>query len=123
MRIHIIMICALLGANLAQNATAEKLSGYAFVKEETRAMQDDEFANPGLIAVERGAELFATPLSTDGKTCAECHGDEGEKLDVQQIASYPVYDPQKKEIVSLQSRISACRSKITDDTLSVNHPD
>ncbi|MCB1801171.1 MAG: sulfur oxidation c-type cytochrome SoxA [Gammaproteobacteria bacterium] len=123
MRITTMMICAVLGASLAQYAAAEKLSGYAFVKDETRAMQDDEFANPGLIAVERGAELFTTPVTAGGKTCAECHGDDGEKLDVQRIASYPIYDAEKKEIISLQRRISDCRSRIADDTLPVNHPD
>jgi len=123
MRIKAIVISALLGASIGQNVMAEKLSGYVFIKDETRAMQDDDFSNPGLIAVETGADLFKTPFKEGGETCAECHGEEGEKMDVQRIATYPVYDAQKKEIISLQSRISTCRSKIADDTLPVNHPD
>jgi sulfur-oxidizing protein SoxA len=118
-----LMISAVLGMSFTQTLVAEPLSGYAFIKEETRAMQDDDFANPGLIAVAKGSELFNTAFKAGGKTCAECHGTEGEKLDVQRIAGYPVYDSETKEIISLQSRISACRSRIADDTLAVNHHD
>jgi sulfur-oxidizing protein SoxA len=123
MRIKATMICVLLGVAAGHGAIAEKLSGYAFIKDETRAMQDDDFENPGLISVEAGAELFNAVLKEGGKSCADCHGGEGERLDVQRIAAYPVYDAGKKEIVSLQARISACRSGIADDRLPVNHPD
>ena len=123
MRIKLLMILGLLGASMAESVMAEPLSGYAFIKDETRAMQDDDFANPGLIAVETGAALFDTAFREGGKTCAKCHGEAGEKLNAQRIATYPVYDPEKKKIVSLQSRISACRSRVADDVLPVNHPD
>jgi L-cysteine S-thiosulfotransferase len=123
MSIKALTISCLLGVSLVQAVMAEQLSGYAFLKDETRAMQDDDFANPGLIAVATGAGLFNTAFNEGGKTCADCHGEAGEKLDVQRIAAYPVYDSAKKAIITLQSRISACRSKIADDTLPVNHPD
>ena len=121
--IRALVVCTLLGGSFAQSASAEQLSGYAFVKDETRAMQDDDFANPGLIAVETGAALFTTPFRDGGGTCAECHGSEGEKLDVQRIAAYPVYDAETKSIVTLQDRISGCRSKIANDALPANHRD
>ena len=57
----------LLGVLLASPVIAEKLSGYAFVKDETRAMQDDDFANPGLLAMEKGAALFNTPFRPGGR--------------------------------------------------------
>lgn len=122
MRLGAIIVCAVLFASGGQSVLAEKLSGYAFIKDETRAMQDDEFANPGLIAVDAGADLFNTPFKEGGETCASCHGKDGEKLDVQKIAAYPVYDVESKSIISLQDQISACRSKVADDTLPVNHP-
>ena len=40
----------------------EPVSGYAFLGEETRAMQDDEFENPGMFVVEQGAALFNLSL-------------------------------------------------------------
>ena len=44
-------------------------SGYEYLTESTREMQDDEFANPGMVAVEQGQKLFNTPGDND-KTCA-----------------------------------------------------
>ncbi|MGB1109739.1 MAG: sulfur oxidation c-type cytochrome SoxA [Gammaproteobacteria bacterium] len=127
MNFKTLMIPTLLGAlalhSTLQLAVAEQLSGYHYIKPETREMQDDDFANPGLPAVDRGAELFNTAPKAGGKRCADCHGEEGEKLDVKRIAAYPVYDAEKKEIVSLQKRISRCRTNIGGEPLPVNHPE
>ena len=60
-------------------------SGYEYLTESTREMQDDEFANPGMVEVEKGRKLFNTPGDND-KTCATCHGENGEKLNPQKIA-------------------------------------
>jgi sulfur-oxidizing protein SoxA len=38
----------------------ELKSGYEFISEEAREMQDDEFMNPGYAMVERGSEMFAS---------------------------------------------------------------
>ena len=102
---------------------AEPRSGYEFIKPETRVMQDDDFSNPGLIAVERGEELFNQTHNSSGKSCAGCHGEAGEKLNTMEIARYPVYNSSTKEIVTLQKRISNCRSGITDKSLAADHPD
>jgi len=102
---------------------AETHSGYEYITPETRAMQDDDFANPGLLTVERGAQLFNQKHEKNNQSCADCHGDEGEKLNVKQIARYPFYDSKSKEIVSLQNRISKCRSKITEQPLMTDDPD
>lgn len=102
---------------------AEPRSGYEFVKSETRAMQDDDFANPGLLTVDRGEELFNQKHENSGKSCASCHGEEGEKLNTKEIVRYPVYNSKLNKIVTLQKRISNCRSSITDKQLMTNHPD
>ncbi len=102
---------------------AEPRSGYEFVKSETRAMQDDDFANPGLLTVDHGEELFNQKHKNSGKSCASCHGEEGEKLNSKEIARYPVYNSKLNKIVTLQKRISNCRSSITDKQLLTNHPD
>lgn len=86
-------------------------------------MQDDDFANPGLLTVEYGAELFNQKHVKKNQSCADCHGDEGEKLNVKEIARYPLYDSESKQIVSLQKRISQCRSKIAVQPLVTDHPD
>jgi sulfur-oxidizing protein SoxA len=102
---------------------AEPRSGYEYIKPETRIMQDDDFANPGLLAVERGGELFNQKHENSGKSCADCHGKKGEKLNPKKIATYPVYNSNTKEIIPLQKRISTCRSTIADKPLAADHPD
>lgn len=102
---------------------AEPRSGYEFVTSDTRAMQDDDFSNPGLLAVDRGAELFTQRYAGSNKSCADCHAEEGEKLDVKAIARYPVYNSETKEIITLQKRINSCRSTIAESPLVTDHPD
>ena len=82
-------------------------SGYEFLTESTREMQDDEFANPGMVTVEQGQKLFNTPGDND-KTCATCHGKDGEKLNTKKIAQYPVFNPEFNEPITLQKQINLC---------------
>ncbi|WJW75922.1 sulfur oxidation c-type cytochrome SoxA [Thiohalobacter sp. IOR34] len=82
-------------------------SGYDYLKPETRAMQDDEFANPGMPTVDRGRRLFNAE-GENGKSCASCHGEDGEGLDPARIASYPVYDPDSGRPRTLQEQINIC---------------
>ena len=98
-------------------------SGYEYIKPATRAMQDDDFENPGILAVERGQELFNNKQPGAGKSCAECHGTDGSKLDAKHIARYPVIGKPETTIVTLQKTISRCRSNTGSESLPTNHPD
>jgi sulfur-oxidizing protein SoxA len=118
--VMLIISCSLILFN--KIAVAEPLSGYEYIKPETRVMQDDDFANPGLLAVERGQELFNQRYEK-GKACADCHGTVGEKFNTKRLARYPVYKNRTKEIITLQKRISNCRSTVTDESLETDHPD
>jgi sulfur-oxidizing protein SoxA len=117
-----ILLLACMVLPLSQLTYAEPKSGYEYVKPETRVMQDDDFANPGLITVEKGEELFNKKMAT-GKACADCHGNEGEKFNKKRLATYPVYKNRTKEIITLQKRINDCRSNFSDDELNTDHPD
>lgn len=86
----------------------EPVSGYAFIDESTRAMQDDEFENPGMLSVERGAELFHEHREAEEFSCSSCHGDDGEQLDVAEIARHPVFNPSLGGLVTLQERVNYC---------------
>lgn len=86
----------------------EPLSGYTFLAAETRAMQDDEFENPGMVTVDRGAALFREHRPYEEYACADCHGADGETLDREKIASYPVYDETLGGLVTLQERVNHC---------------
>jgi sulfur-oxidizing protein SoxA len=109
-------------ALLTTDIYAEAVSGYEYVKPETRVMQDDDFANPGLLSVDRGEELFNKKYET-GKACADCHGAEGEGFNKKRLARYPMYKNRTKEIITLQKRIKDCQSTITDKPLQTDHPD
>jgi sulfur-oxidizing protein SoxA len=87
-------------ATLADDA----VSGYKFLHQSTREMQDDDFMNPGMEAVTKGGALFSAK-GRSGKACTSCHGDGGNMLDMKHIARYPVLDAKTKRPITLQQRI------------------
>jgi len=101
----------------------EAKSGYQFIKPATRAMQDDDFENPGMLSVEQGLELFNKKQDSASKSCSDCHGADAQKMEPKSIARYPVYDENKGGIVTLQKSISLCRNNIGSKPLPTNHPD
>ena len=86
----------------------EPLSGYEFLSPETQAMQNDEFENSGYLTVDKGAALFNEHRQDEEYSCADCHGNEGEKFITQNIANYPTYDAKLGGLVTLQDRINNC---------------
>jgi len=121
----ILLFCsALLAVPATMTLAGEAKSGYEFIKPATREMQDDDFENPGLIAVEQGQQLFNNKQPGAGKSCADCHGEDGAGLNTKALASYPVYSESAAGIVTLQQRISRCRDDNTaGKTLPTDHPD
>lgn len=89
--------------------SAEPLSGYAYLTPEMQAMQDDDFANPGMTTVDAGKALFAK-AGNKGKSCASCHGVNGNKFDVKHLAAYPVYNKKLQQPVTLRGQILICRN-------------
>jgi L-cysteine S-thiosulfotransferase len=83
------------------------VSGYDYLQPDMQAMQDDPFSNPGMLEVELGETLFSTP-GRNGKSCADCHGEDGARLDVKRIARYPVYSEELKRPVTLHGQIQRC---------------
>ncbi|MGD2116821.1 MAG: sulfur oxidation c-type cytochrome SoxA [Chromatiales bacterium] len=99
------------------------VSGYEFLSDETKEIQDDDFLNPGMATVELGRELFNAPAD-DGPACAECHGVDGEKLDVKKISAYPLYDAPHASVLTLQDRIHICwEDKLERFPISYDEPD
>ena len=80
-------------------------SGYLFLGEDTRALQDDEFLNPGMFAVETGRELWSRVEGEEGKSCASCHGDAAESMRGV-AARYPQYDEDLGALINLELRIN-----------------
>lgn len=59
-----------------EGALGDKIySGWLFRDAETRAMQEDDFANPSMAFVDQGIEAWNTVDGTEGKSCASCHNE------------------------------------------------
>ncbi len=94
----------------ARYATGDKKSGYLFAEPETRAMQDDDFTNPGFLWVERGTTLWNKVEGEADKSCASCHGDA--ETSMKGVgASYPKYDARQGKLVNVEQRINQCRTE------------
>ena len=99
-------------------------SGREFLGAELRAMQDDDFSNPGLLWVERGQVLWrAQPASVNGgaqpgsaakpQSCAGCHGElSGATSSMRGVAArYPAIDRASGRLFNREDRIRDCRSQ------------
>jgi sulfur-oxidizing protein SoxA len=97
-------------AAAAEIAPADRRSGYDFARPETRAMQDDDNANPGMLAVSQGATLWGAKTGAAGRSCADCHGDA--RTSMKGVAArYPVFEPALTRPLDLEGRINRCRSE------------
>lgn len=82
-----------------------RMSGYLFLGDQTKALQDDDFLNPGIFSVERGAKLWSTVDEFSGKSCETCHGNATESM-VGIAANLPKYDYQSNGIINLELLIN-----------------
>jgi len=86
----------------------EVLSGWLFREAETRALETDSFENPGMLYVERGAEIWNSVDGTMGKSCASCHDDAADTM--QGVAAhYPKWDADTKRPINIELQIDKCR--------------
>ena len=94
--------------SVASVATGEPKSGYDFAEPETRAMQDDDFSNPGMLIADYGGELWSTADGEANKSCADCHGDAETSMKGVK-ARYPAYYQPWGKMINLELRINECR--------------
>jgi len=86
----------------------ELKSGSAFLGADLHALQNDEFANPGMLWVERGGKLWSEPAGKKNLACASCHKD----ASIRGVAaSYPKIDKASGKLVNLEGRVNLCRSE------------
>ena len=107
----LILIHFLISALALTTAYAQQpVSGFDYLMPEMQEMQLDDFGNPGMLTVDAGEILFST-TGENGKSCASCHGDDGSKLDIKNIASYPVYSADLKKPLTLRAQILLCQDE------------
>ena len=87
---------------------AERRSGYDVMSRQTRAMQDDDTSNPGMLWVIEGEALWKKKPDGAGRACADCHGDARQSMKGV-AARHPAFDRARKRPLSLEQRINACR--------------
>lgn len=81
-------------------------SGTFYLGEATRRLQDDDFLNPGMFAVERGSEIFRRVDGDAGRSCASCH----EAAEMRGAAArYPRFDAARGTLVDLPAALDAMR--------------
>lgn len=110
-----VLAAACMFLHLAQAARAgeiplaERRSGYEFMSRETRAMQDDDATNPGVLWVLDGEALWNRKAGAAGRSCADCHGDA--RASMKGVAArHPAWDAASGRPVNLEQRINACRA-------------
>lgn len=82
-------------------------SGWRFRKDETQAVQMDDFENPAMIWVEGAEEVWETVEGTKGESCASCHGDVAEMAGVKPV--YPKWNEAAGEVRTMEMQINDCR--------------
>src|SRR4029078_1726870 len=83
---------------------------YDEMSAETRAMQDDDTANPGMLSVLDGEALWNRKAGAANKSCADCHGDARESMKGIP-ARYPAFSPAQKRPINIEQRINLCRTE------------
>lgn len=85
-------------------------SGLAFAGPDVRTMQAEETANPGMLWVGRGEQLWNANAGAAGRSCASCHGNA--RTSMRGVAArYPAYEASAGEVVDLETRIESCRTR------------
>lgn len=106
-------LAALLGCTVAPSppvgsSPLSQRSGFADMGATIQAMQRDDAANPAMLWVQDGRQLWnqAPPQS---RACSSCHGDVSGMRGV--AARYPAWDDLLARPVNLASRINLCRQR------------
>ena len=113
----VVFATAALGATAitAEIPFADRKSGYEFMGRETRAMQDDDTANPAMLWVLDGEALWNRKEGSTAKACADCHGDA--RASMKGVAArYPAFNTARGRPINLEQRINICRTERQQST-------
>jgi sulfur-oxidizing protein SoxA len=97
------------GALAAEIPVDQRRSDSDFISADTRAMQNDDTANPGMLAVLDGEAIWKAKDGQSNKSCADCHGDA--VVSMKGVAArYPAISAALNRPVDLEQRINLSRS-------------
>jgi L-cysteine S-thiosulfotransferase len=89
---------------------SDRRSGYSFMAPETKAIQDDDTANPGMLWVLDGEALWNKKQGAADKACSDCHDDAGSSMKGV-AARYPAFDKELGRPIDLEARINLERTR------------
>ena len=87
----------------------EVISGWLFRSDRTQAMEMDDFDNPGMLFVDQARDIWATAEGSEGKSCADCHGEPEEMAGVKPV--YPKWSDSAGQVMTLQMQVNECRTE------------
>ena len=94
----------------AEMAPQDRRSAYVDMSPSTKAMQDDDTANPATLFVLDGEALWNQKAGAANRSCADCHGDATQSM--KGIAArYPAFDAKLARPVDLEERINISRAE------------
>jgi sulfur-oxidizing protein SoxA len=97
-----------LSAVAAEAPRPQSKSGIEYAGSDVRALQADDFGNPGMLWVARGEKLWNAPAGRSEKSCSSCHRDAPATM--KGVATrYPRRDAGGGELLNLEGRINQCR--------------
>jgi sulfur-oxidizing protein SoxA len=97
-----------LSAAAAEAPRPQPKSGIEYAGSDVRALQADDFGNPGMLWVARGEKLWNAPAGRSEKSCSSCHRDASTTM--KGVATrYPRKDAGGGELLNLEGRINQCR--------------
>jgi L-cysteine S-thiosulfotransferase len=83
----------------------QRRSGYEELGRDSKAMEDDDTANPATFWVLDGEAIWNTKAGSADKSCADCHGDAAQSMNGV-AARYPVFDEREGRPIDLEQRIN-----------------
>lgn len=104
------LIANALCASAGEIPLDQRRSGYADLGPDTKAMQDDDTANPATLWVLDGEALWNQKTAAANRACADCHGDASQSMKGVAVR-YPAYSRALRKPINLEQRINLCRSE------------
>jgi L-cysteine S-thiosulfotransferase len=105
----VLLAASVLAACAATPARAPQRSGFEDMGASTQALQRDDTANPAMLWVEDGRQLWMRTGGPQSTSCAACHGDVAAMKGV--AVRYPALDETLRRPVNLGTRINLCRQR------------
>ena len=85
-------------------------SGITYAGADVRALQADDFANPGMLWVARGEKMWNAAAGRNNKACSSCHQDAPAGMKGV-AARYPRVDVATGKVIHIEGRINICRER------------